>query len=91
MATNLLPFITYYRNNPDYNASDKSREFDLMNQRNEAIESFLEGKQSADYVLDLLESQDIDPVIYVETVEEAIRYCLEHHSEDISISFDSFL
>lgn len=88
MAINVSPFLTYYRSNPDYNVADKIQEFNLMNQRNEAIESFLVGKQSADYVLDLLESQDIDPVIYVETVEEAIRYCLEHPLEDISISFD---
>lgn len=88
MAINISPFLTYYRSNLDYNAADKIQEFNLMNQRNEAIESFLVGKQSADYVLDLLESQDIDPVIYVETVEEAVRYCLEHPTFDISISFD---
>lgn len=88
MGINILPFLTFYRDNPDYNASDKFHEIGLMNQRNDAIESFVTGKQSADYVLDLLESQGIDPVIYVETVEEAIRYCLEHPSEQISISFD---
>lgn len=89
MSINLLPFLTYYRDNPDYNDSDKDREFDLMNQRNSAIEDCLVGKQSADYVLDLLEDQGIDPVVYVDSVGEAIRYCLLHPEQNIEIEFES--
>lgn len=68
------PFLTYYRDNPDYNASDAKNEFDLMMLRNGAIEDWIDGNQSSDYVFDVLRSQGIDPDAYLKSIESEIEY-----------------
>lgn len=82
------PFLTGYNDHPDYNEADHQAEFLRMVERNDAIQDLLDGKQSAGYVLDLLESQDIDPLVYVESVSEAVRFCLEHPEYDIEIVYE---
>ena len=81
------PFLTYYRDSPDYNQSDKDREFNSVMTRNQATIDFLEGKETASYLLDVLESEDIDPVMYVESVDEAIRFMLENPHLNLHLDY----
>ena len=60
-----------------------------MLQRNDVIEQFCEGTLPAEAVLETLNYQGIDPYISVESVEEAVRYALEHPEEDIEICYAS--
>lgn len=82
------PFLTGYNDHPDYNEADHQAEFERMCQRNDAIQDLLDGNQSPGYVLDLLESQDIDPLVYVESTWEAVKYCIEHPELDIEIVYE---
>lgn len=70
----LQPFLTYFREDPDYNCSDVENEINLMIVRNNAIEDYLEGNQSEDYLFDLLTEQGIEPNMYIEAVEDEIIY-----------------
>lgn len=70
----IQPFLTYYRENPDYNPEDARLEFESMVFRNNAIEDYLEGNQHQDYLFDVLASQGIDPDQYVESVDAEIDY-----------------
>lgn len=72
----IAPFLTYYRENPDYNSSDSSNEFELMMLRNSAIEDLLAGYQTEDYLFDLLAEQGIEPNAYIEAVESEISYLM---------------
>ena len=72
------PFLTYYRENSDYNAADARNEVALMNTRNEAIESFLAGDVQEDYLLDLLDHQGIEPEEYIQSVEDEIVYFMNN-------------
>lgn len=81
------PFHSSYLHLADYNDADHQAEFERYQARNEAIEAMLDGTVGADYVLDLLDEQDIDPDIYVQSVEEAVRYCLEHPHLDLEIVY----
>lgn len=85
---NWKPFITGYDWNPDYNDSDHEAEFQRMLQRNDVIEQFCEGTLPAEAVLETLHDQDIDPYVYVASVEEAVRYALEHPEFDIEIVYE---
>lgn len=70
----IQPFLTYYRDHPDYNEQDANEEFESMVQRNEAIQAFLDGEIDDEYLLDLLESHAISPDAYIESVEAEIDY-----------------
>jgi hypothetical protein len=69
----LAPLSTNFRENPDFNESDRSREFELLAVRQGAIEEVLRGELSPGDLLDLLESQEIDPLDYMEAATEAIE------------------
>lgn len=72
----LQPFLTYYRDDPDYNSTDIEHEINLMIVRNNAVEDYLEGNQSEDYLFDLFAAQGIEPSLYVEAVENEINYLI---------------
>lgn len=74
----IRPFLTYYRDSLDYNVNDSKNEFDLMNQRNIAIEGFLQGEIAEDYLFDLLDSQNIEPQDYIESVQHELQYFLRN-------------
>lgn len=77
------PFITYYRSNPDHSYLDTLNEISSVIARNNAIQSFLDGKIDCEYLLDFLESESIDPEAYMESVASEIEYaqelCLTHY------------
>lgn len=67
-----LPFSTDYRDNPDFNESDRRDEANQLFQRQSMIEDVYDGVESADTLLDLLEFQGIDPVEYVDVCCENV-------------------
>lgn len=77
----LLPFLTEFKVNPDYNSSDTAKEIDALIARNTAIEDCLLGIHDEQYLFDLLASDDIDPGLYVDAVEENITYLLSNPHE----------
>ncbi len=74
----ISPFLTYYRENSDYNLSDASNEFQLLVERNNAIDSLLCGDIKEDYLFDLLAEQNIEPSAYTEAVESEISYLMNN-------------
>ncbi len=74
----LLPFSTYHRHEPDFNESDSLQESEALIQRQETIQSVLYGEADADYLLDVLENQAIDPVEYVAMVEANVNQVINH-------------
>lgn len=72
----LEPFLTSFREHPDYNPSDVLNEINLMVIRNIAVEDCLEGTVSEDYFFDLLAEQGIEPSLYVDAVTDEIDYLL---------------
>lgn len=72
----LLIFSTYFRDIPDFNKSDELVEMRQLLARQSMILDCLEGDESAETLLDLLESQDINPVKYVETVETNVEFAI---------------
>lgn len=82
MNSNLvLPFLTYFREDFDYNANDVNNEIKLMIFRNNVIEDYLMGTQDETYMFDVLASQGIDPNIYMESVEEQIEYLMSNPNQ----------
>lgn len=67
-------FLSTFRDNLDYNSNDIQNEINLLIARNNAIEDYLEGNLSVDYLLDLLAEQEIEPTMYIEAVEDEINY-----------------
>ena len=72
----LLIFSTYFRDIYDYNKSDELSEMNQLLARQSMILDCLEGNGSAETLLDLLESQDINPIEYVETVEANVEFVI---------------
>jgi hypothetical protein len=69
----LAPLATNYRDDPDFNASDRAQEVALLDVRQRAIDEVLRGKMSPADLLELLESQEIDPVEYMDASTEALE------------------
>ncbi len=65
----LTPFLTLDSITSDYNPVDTEAEIQRLAVRQSAIEACLSGELPADWILDLLDYQGIDPVSYVDTVE----------------------
>lgn len=70
----LLPFLTEFQTNSDYNSSDVANEVNSMILRNTAIEDYLLGIQDEQYLFDLLSEDGIDPNLYANEVEDNINY-----------------
>jgi hypothetical protein len=77
----LTPLSTNYRDDPDFNESDRRAEFDMMTVRQDAIEAVVEGKMHPRDLLDLLESQEIDPVEYMDASTAAIEMVIREGIE----------
>lgn len=69
----LTPLSTNFRDDPDFNESDRAKEFELLATRQGAIDDLLQGNISPVDLLDLLEYQEIDPTEYMEAATEAIE------------------
>ena len=74
----MLPFQTYFIENPDYNESDIQNEFNALVIRQRAINDLLEGKLSPEEVLDLLNDQKIDVDEYVNCVEHNVSFIIQN-------------
>ena len=72
----LLPFLTTFRENSDYNSNDEINEINSLILRNETIENYLLGEQTEDYLFDLLAQEGIDPHFYAKAVEDEIIYLM---------------
>lgn len=70
----LLPFLTTFRENPDYNSADEVKEAQSLIRRNQAIEEYFSGQTFDDYLFDLLAEEGVEPSDYVCSVEEDIEY-----------------
>lgn len=70
----LLPFLTDFQPNLDYNSSDTVNEINSTIVRNTVIEDYLLGIQDEDYLFDLLAEAGIEPNEYVNEVEAKIEY-----------------
>lgn len=69
----LTPLSTDFRDDPDFNESDRAIEFESLRVRQRAIDDLLQGQISPADLLDLLEYQEIDPVEYMDAATEAIE------------------
>jgi hypothetical protein len=69
---NLAPFLTNPEWEPDFSERDNLRAIREMRWRNTAIQKCIDGKLSADDLLDVLEATGLDPIEYVEAVEGAV-------------------
>lgn len=76
MIDALDPLLTFYREHPDFNASDAQQETRQLVQRQDAIERMLRGEEAPEFVLDLLEHQGVDPLAYVDVAVDNIDWVL---------------
>jgi hypothetical protein len=72
----LLIFSTYFREIPDFNDSDELVEMKHLLARQSMLLECLEGSEPIETLLDLLETQDINPIDYVETVEANVEFAM---------------
>lgn len=70
------PFMTFYRDHPDYNRHDSRAEVQALTQRQEAIEDWLLGTSPEDAILETLLDQGISPDEYVEQIEANVDYVI---------------
>lgn len=69
--------MTFYREHPDYNASDARGEAVALYQRQGFIEDMLEGKRQPDEVLDLLQEQGVDAAAYADQVHQQVEAIID--------------
>ena len=74
----ILPLSTFYRENPDYNLADSINETRLLIQRQGMVDKVLSGDEQPDTLLDLLDSQGLDPIEYINSVEFNVQLVLEN-------------
>ena len=67
------PFVTYYRDDVDYNYQDRLNEIDYLIARNHTISRFSDGEIDFEHLLDYLESESIEPEAYMESVADEIE------------------
>lgn len=68
----LLPLTTFQIEHGDFSAADIEAESIRYLQRQRVISACLDGREHPDLVLDMLEAHSIDPIAYVDEVEEGI-------------------
>jgi hypothetical protein len=66
------PFLTNPEWEPDFSERDTARAVREMRWRNRAIQNCIDGRLSAEDLLDVLEATGLDPIEYVEAVEGAV-------------------
>ena len=71
------PFLTFYGHSPDHGASDGRRETEALMQRQDLIEDWLEGAESAETVLDCLEEQGVGADAYLATVQANVQHVID--------------
>lgn len=78
MALDALdPFLTYFREHPDYNRDDSRQEAIALDRRQAAIEGWLRGELPEEAVLETLLDQGISPDAYINVVEDNINYVID--------------
>ena len=71
------PFLTFSRDDPDFNESDSLQESRALAERQGVIQDYLQGKTEADHVLDTLNDQGISPDEFVEVVKDNVQYVID--------------
>ena len=74
----LLPFSTYFCENPDFDGADSQKQSEQLIQRQELIQQVVYGEEQINVLLDLLEQQGIDPVDYVSFVEINVKEVIDN-------------
>lgn len=91
----LDPFMTVFREHPDFDAGDARLESQQLGQRQDVIEQVMQGGESFDTLLDLLESQGIDPAEYINATAQNLDYIVDNGirftSNDAGILLPEFL
>lgn len=77
MSDLIDPFLTFYHHDRDHGASDGRRETEALFTRQGLIENWLEGKESAETVLDCLEEQGIGAGAYVAAVQANVAHVID--------------
>lgn len=77
MSDLIDPFLTFYGHSPDHGASDGRRETEALFTRQGLIEDWLEGRESAETVLDCLEEQGIGANAYVAAVKANVQQVID--------------
>lgn len=73
-----LPFMTFFRNNPDYDSLDEVGEIQALLQRQEFVNRIFTGKASLDELLDCLNDQGFEVDDFIETASQEIEYVQEN-------------
>lgn len=68
----LDPFLTFAANHPDFNRADSRRATEQLFLRQQLIEDFIEGNETAEAVLDCIEEHGIDASEYAQGVENTV-------------------
>lgn len=71
------PFLTFFQDSPDHGAVDALSETKALFTRQELIEDWLEGRESANTVLDCLEEQGIGADAYALAVDSNVQRIID--------------
>jgi hypothetical protein len=78
MSPLYLPFNTYYRDNPDYDAGDARAEFNQLKTRQDLMIDVVDGHQDVEALFETLEAQGIDSAAYVDAVCHQVEQLKRH-------------
>jgi hypothetical protein len=70
----LAPFTTEAIERPDQSLEDIQAETVRLFERQRAIDALLRGEVDAEFVLDMLAEQEIDPTAYVDCVQSNLEF-----------------
>lgn len=70
----LAPFTTEAIERPDQSLEDIQAETVRLFERQRAIDAMLRGEVDAEFVLDMLAQQEIDPTAYVDCVRSNLEF-----------------
>jgi len=71
------PFLTFFRENPDYSESDSLSECRALWERQGAVDQVIRGEEHPDLLLETLYDQGIEPSDYVDGVVNEIDYIMD--------------
>lgn len=73
-----LIFLINYQENPDYHQADSLQEMSASLLRNRIVENVINGSESADFLFDVLEEQQIDSSSYVQEVVDNVDFVISN-------------
>jgi len=74
----LDPFMTVYREHPEYNPDDARQEAEDLATRQDLIQAVLEGREYPETLLDCLEEQGIGAVAWCDQVNANIEWVIDN-------------